>query len=149
MIAEREAARKAGLEAITTLGPVAEGNEPGHWGSKEPYLGEGLATTVQALLEAGAPPSPFKEVYSTMNGESYWAKEWGVTRIRNAGAFAEKENMNHPAEFYGDTGAASGLLLVALATIGQKKGYVESPALVYASSDFGGRAVTWVASIKS
>jgi 3-oxoacyl-[acyl-carrier-protein] synthase-1 len=149
LIAEREAAQKAGLEVIATLGPVAEGNEPGHWGSKEPYLGEGLAATVQALLAAGAPASPFKEVYSTMNSESYWAKEWGVTRIRNADAFAETENMNHPAEFYGDTGAASGLLLVALAAIGQRKGYVESPALVYASSDFGGRAATWVASIKS
>ena len=150
LICSREAAQKAGLEIIANVGPVAEGQEPGYWWwLDEPYLGEGLASTVQALLAAGAPPSPFKEVYSTMNGESYWAKEWGVTRIRNADAFAEKENMNHPAEFYGDPGAASGLLLVALAAIGQKKGYVESPALVYASSDFGGRAATWVASTKS
>ena len=149
MIATREAAQKAGLEAIACVGPVSAGNEPGHWESKEPYLGEGLSSTVQALLAAAPAPSPFKEVYSTMNGESYWAKEWGVTRIRNATAFVDGDRMNHPAEFFGDVGAASGPILVALAAIGQRQGYMESPALVYASSDFGGRAATWVASANS
>ena len=149
LIAEREAAQKAGFEVLARVAPVTEGHEPGFWGSKEPYLGEGLATTVQTLLAAAPPPNSFAEVYSTMNGESYWAKEWGVTRIRNASAMAEDERMNHPAEFFGDVGAASGPILVALAGIGQKSGYAKSPALVYASSDFGSRAATWVAPVSA
>ena len=145
LIAEREAARKAGFEVLARIAPVAEGHEPGFWGSKEPYLGEGLASTVQTLLASAPLDSPIQEVYSTMNGESYWVKEWGVTRIRNAQAMAEGERMNHPSECFGDVGAASGPILVALAAIGQKLAYARSPALVYASSDFGPRAATWVA----
>ncbi|MBK9989732.1 MAG: hypothetical protein IPP19_03070 [Verrucomicrobia bacterium] len=125
---------------LATFSGTALGFEPGFMGSTEPYLGEGLAGVVQKLLTENPTTTPIREVYSTMNGESYWAKEWGVARIRNAAAFAEGERMNHPAEYFGDLGAASGPILVGLAALGISHNYRQSPALVYASSDFGLRA---------
>ena len=149
LIARRPEAAKAGLPALAAVTPFAEGFEPGFWGSTEPYLGEGLSGAVQKLLGETPPPAPIREVYSTMNGESYWAKEWGVARVRSAAAFAEGEQINHPAEYFGDVGAASGPILAGLAAIGISQGYRQSPALVYASSDFGLRAAGFVTALQS
>jgi 3-oxoacyl-[acyl-carrier-protein] synthase-1 len=99
---------------------------------------------VQKLLEQTPPPVPIHTVYSTMNGETYWAKEWGVTRIRNVAAFAEKEAMRHPVQNFGDLGAAFAPVLTALAVAGQAGGYAPLPALVYGSSDAGQRAATLI-----
>ena len=71
-----------------------------------------------------------------MNGESHWAREWGVAFLRSRDAFVESHAMNHPADCFGDAGAASGALLAGLASLDASRG----PALVYASSDYGARA---------
>jgi 3-oxoacyl-[acyl-carrier-protein] synthase-1 len=52
--------------------------------------------------------------------------------------------MHHPADSFGDTGAACGPILVGLAALGIKAGYRRAPALVYGSSDRGLRAATIV-----
>jgi 3-oxoacyl-[acyl-carrier-protein] synthase-1 len=126
--------------ALAKLSPVAEGEEAGHLYSKEVYRGEGLAVAVQRLLQAGAAQGPIQEVYSSMNGENHWAKEWGVAFLRSSGAFLSEHGMHHPADCYGDTGAAAGPLMVGIAALGIKQGYRKSPALVYGSSDRGPRA---------
>jgi 3-oxoacyl-[acyl-carrier-protein] synthase-1 len=108
--------------------------------SPEPYRGEGLAIAVAQLVGSGDAPEPFAEVYSSMNGEGHWAKEWGVAAIRNQAALRPGHRMHHPADCYGDTGAAAGALMVGLAALGVVDGYRRSPCLVYASSDKGPRA---------
>ena len=135
LLASRPAATAAGLRPLATLSAPAEGFERGHLGSRETYKGEGLAATVQALVGAAPPPKPFASVWSSMNGESHWAKEWGVAFLRSRDAFADGHAMLHPADCYGDAGAASGALLAALASLDAAR----FPALVYASSDFGPR----------
>ncbi|MGD2154637.1 MAG: beta-ketoacyl synthase N-terminal-like domain-containing protein [Gemmatimonadales bacterium] len=140
LIASREAAAAAGLKAIASISAVADEFETGHLRSEEPYLGEGLARAVTKLIQTNAVKQPFCEVFSSMNGESYWAKEWGVTLVRNHNAFAEDHRIHHPADCCGDTGAASGPLMCALAAMGIRDGYYRSPCLVYASSDGGQRA---------
>jgi 3-oxoacyl-[acyl-carrier-protein] synthase-1 len=131
---------------LARISAVSSGEEAGHLYSKEPYKGEGLALTVQQLVDSGAFAGPIQEVYSSMNGENHWAKEWGVTRIRGNGTFATEHGMHHPASSCGDTGAASGPLMVGLASLGLRQGYRRGPVLVYASSDRGGRAAVSVAS---
>jgi 3-oxoacyl-[acyl-carrier-protein] synthase-1 len=129
-----------------TLSPVALGSEAGHLYSAEPYRGDGLATTLAQLLSSGFSSVPVADVFSSMNGESHWAKEWGVGYARNRGLFESEAKMHHPADSFGDTGAASGPLMVGLAALGVAAGYRRSPSLVYASSDRGGRAALTVAS---
>src|SRR5439155_16341288 len=140
LLADRGAASSAGLTPWAGVSAVALSTEPGHLYSEESYRGDGLAQAVQQLAQAGALVGPIREVYSSMNGENHWAKEWGVARIRSNGTFSAEHGMHHPADCYGDTGAACGPLLAGLAALGIKQGYRRSPALVYGSSDRGQRA---------
>jgi 3-oxoacyl-[acyl-carrier-protein] synthase-1 len=118
--------------------------EPGPLNSEVPYRGEGLAQVVSAVVASGTLPLPVREVYSSMNGEQHWAKEWGVSHLRNSSAFDPGHGLHHPADCTGDTGAACGPLMVGLAALGLAGGYRRSPCLVYGSSDDGARAAVGV-----
>jgi 3-oxoacyl-[acyl-carrier-protein] synthase-1 len=146
LLASPQAAAGRGLTPVARLSRVAAGFEAGHLGSAEPYRGDGLAATVAQLVALSAVEEPLQEVYSSMNGESHWAKEWGVTYIRNKALFRPDFDMHHPADTLGDTGAAAGPLMVGLAALGIKASYRRSPALVYGSSDRGPRAAVVVSS---
>jgi 3-oxoacyl-[acyl-carrier-protein] synthase-1 len=137
----------AGPAPLARVSWVAQAEEEGHLYSEQPYRGEGLASAIQQLFQSGAAGGPIQEVYSSMNGENHWAKEWGVAFLRSSGAFLPDHGMHHPADCYGDTGAASGVLLVGLAALGIKAGYRRSPALVYGSSDRGLRAALTVSAV--
>ncbi len=126
------------LVPLARVSSVATGIEAGHLYSDAPYRGDGLAAVFAQL--SGSFAQPFSEVYSSMNGESHWAKEWGVGFMRNRSAFTPEHGMHHPADCFGDTGAACGPLLTGLAAIGINNRYRRSPALVYCSSDRGSRA---------
>jgi 3-oxoacyl-[acyl-carrier-protein] synthase I len=45
--------------------------------------------------------------------------------------------LHHPAEYYGDAGAAAGPIMTAMAAIGLRRAYLSGPVLIYASSDRG------------
>ncbi|OLD92129.1 MAG: hypothetical protein AUG84_02150 [Chloroflexi bacterium 13_1_20CM_4_66_7] len=134
----------AGAGPLAAVTQVAQALENGHLYSEQPYRGDGLAVAIQQLVQLGAAAGPIQEVYSSMNGENHWAKEWGVAFVRNAPAFLQDHGMHHPADCYGDTGAACAVLMVGLAALGIKQGYRRSPALVYGSSDRGQRAAVVV-----
>ena len=146
LLASATAAVRRGLPIIARTSRVAVGFEPGHLYSDEPYRGDGLANTFQQLFAARGGAAAVAEVYSSMNGESHWAKEWGVGYIRNQGAFDQRHGMHHPADCYGDVGAASGTVMTGLAALGIRGGYRRSSALVYGSSDGGARAALLIQS---
>jgi 3-oxoacyl-[acyl-carrier-protein] synthase-1 len=131
--------------ALAALSGFGAGLETGHlYSEKKPYRGDGLAGAFAASLANGC--EPIRDVYSSMNGESHWAKEWGVAFMRSRAGFAEDHGMHHPADCHGDTGAAAGPMMVGLAALGIRDGYRRSPCLVYASSDRGARAAVVVTS---
>ena len=139
-LARREIAVNAGMPVLTGISTALTGFEPGHLYSDEPYRGQGLADVVSQLVRAGVVDSPIEEVYSSMNGENFWAKEWGVAFSRNRAAFRPNYRIHHPADSIGDTGAACGPLMAALAAHGLKARYRSTPSLIYGSSDDGPRA---------
>ena len=134
-----------GLKPLAQLMGSAQGHESGHLYADEKYLGEGLASTFAALLAEAPPPQPIASVYCSFNGERYWAREFGVARLRQSPAFAPDHQMEHPAECFGDLGSAHGPALAALAAHGVHHGYRRGPCLVYASSDHGDRAALLLA----
>jgi 3-oxoacyl-[acyl-carrier-protein] synthase-1 len=130
---------KAGAPgAFARLSGFGAAMEPGHLYSEQPYRGDGLAAVFAASLSNGT--GPVAEVYASMNGESHWAKEWGVGFMRSRAKFVEGHGMHHPADCHGDTGAAAGPLMAGLAALGIRDGYRRPPCLVYGSSDRGERA---------
>jgi 3-oxoacyl-[acyl-carrier-protein] synthase-1 len=152
LIGRDEASRRnkmaKGIPQLACIAPPSTGFETGHLYSKEIYRGEGLLDTLEDFFSKFPQSSSVKEIYSTMNGEIHWTKELGLA----LGCYNKElgtAEIRHPAENYGDVGAASGALLVILAAIGIIKGYRQSPALVYASSDHGDRAVTLVSAVEN
>ncbi len=135
------------ISPLASLSSVSIGYEEGHLYSEKPYLGDGLASTLEKLFQNGNIKETIKEVYSSINGENHWAKEWGVAFLRNSNFFDAAHGMHHPADCFGDTGAASGIILVILAIMGIKHGYRRRPALITCSSDFGNRAAVTVISL--
>lgn len=147
VITTRKEAAKRGLAPVASCSTVVVGYEEGHLYSEQPYQGDGLAGVFTGLFTHVNPDKPIAEVYTAMNGENHWAKEWGVAYLRNSTSFAPEHGIHHPAEFFGDTGAAAGILLGGLAAIGINKGYRGSPCLVTGSSDFGDRAAVIISTI--
>jgi 3-oxoacyl-[acyl-carrier-protein] synthase I len=126
---------------------TATGFEEGHLHSEKPYRGEGLSLTFKSLFNQF--PLKLETVYSTMNGESYWGKEWGVATIRYGEHLAEDYSFEHPADCYGDLGAASGPVMAALAMDSLENKSRKGPVLIYTSSDDGERAAIIIDKIKS
>ncbi len=128
------------LKPLALIGGSANGQESGHLYSDDSYLGDGLAQTLATLLAEAPPPAPIACVYASFNGERYWAREYGVARLRAADAFEPDNAVEHPAEVFGDLGAAHGAVLLALAAHGLAEGHGRAPCLVFASSDHADRA---------
>lgn len=118
-------------------------DEPGHRFSDEPYRGDGLSQAVNAAM-TNAGRQNIQQIWCSLNGENFGAKEWGVSFSRNHNYFAEETLMNHPAEYFGDIGAAFGPTLIALAGAAMKDQAKLDPMLVWTSSERAERAAVIV-----
>jgi 3-oxoacyl-[acyl-carrier-protein] synthase-1 len=119
--------------------------DPGNRYGDQPAKGEGLSEAIEKLLETlAAPPSPIHTTYAGLNGESFGAKEWGVARLRHNDLFDPASGIEHPADCYGDTGAAAGVLLLALAQRALADGRNPGSMLIWASSDRGDCGCTYL-----
>ncbi|PID43875.1 MAG: hypothetical protein CSB48_03565 [Proteobacteria bacterium] len=110
-------------------------SEPGHCYSDEICEGVGLSGAIgQAIQQAGSPG--IGTVFCSLNGEGVFAKEWGLSAIRVSTLFKDGLQIEHPAEYYGDIGAATVPSLYINALIGRAKDRVDGAVLIWAASDF-------------
>lgn len=149
LLTTRERCEREGLNAMGYVAGVGVAEEAGHRYSEEPYLGEGLAVAVAdaatQLAKAGATePAPL--VMAGLNGESFNAKEWGVAHVRNRELLAEELQVEHPAEYTGDMGAALAPIMMGVAAKWMATGHMPGPALVWASSDEAERGAVFIRS---
>jgi 3-oxoacyl-[acyl-carrier-protein] synthase-1 len=135
-------AKRTQREPLARIEAAATALEPGHRYSQEPYRGDGLDGAFRALFARA--PAPVHTVYAGLNGESMGAKEWGVAYVRHREHFADGFEVLCPAEHLGDTGAASGPLMLGLAAIALQRDYRRAPCLVWCSSDLGARGAAIV-----
>ncbi len=126
-------ARQHNGHVIALLQPAIS-EEKGHLFSKEPYRGDGLDLAFKASL-INQPEQGIHSVFSSMNGETHWAKEYGVAFARNSKSFRDSVSLEHPAEYYGDIGSATATSLIALAAEDLFKNDEAQAHLVYSSSD--------------
>lgn len=117
--------------------------ERGHRYSDEPYLGQGLDDAFKVAIANGS-GEKISTIFSTMNGESFFAKEFGVATIRNQSSLHEKCKHEHPIDCFGDMGAATAAVLIALAQHRLLKSKTITQNLVYCSSDIAGRGAICV-----
>ena len=129
LLATPQAVVKYSLMPKLYLGYPAVDQEPGHRFSQLPYRGGGLSEVFRRAL-AASPNIPIESIYSSLNGESFGTKELGVARIRNQGQLDLNIPVHHPADCFGDLGAAMAPILWGVVAQNEKR-----PSLIYCSSD--------------
>ncbi len=128
-------------ESRIVVNGVASAMDEGHRYGTAPAKGEGLDAALKQLRQrAGQLAGPIGTTFAGFNGESFDAKMWGVARLRNNDMFSPSMAIEHPADKYGDAGAATGAILLALAARSLSIGARQGPALVWAASDREPRA---------
>ena len=120
--------------------------EAGHRFSKEPYKGDGLAEAFTLALD-NCSNQTIKTIFASLNGENLGAKEYGVAVLRNSEHMDSNVILEHPADCFGDIGAAFGPVLLGLSSIGLQKAYLQGPILVYCSSEGEYRGATSIDTI--
>ena len=144
-----EGGGKAASGAAVISG-AASTTDPGHRYGTEPARGEGLAEALQLLRDrVTSPGGPIASTFTGLNGENFEAKLWGVARLRHNDLFSPDMTLEHPASCFGDTGAATGAILTALAAAALAAGHRKGPALIWAASDRGARGCTLVDTAKT
>lgn len=124
-----------------TVEAAASAQDPGHRSGTAPARGEGLAAAIELLRGRLADPgSVVGSTFAGLNGESFDAKQWGVARMRHADFFSPDATVSHPADCFGDAGAAMGALLLAIGARAIARGERRGPALIWAASDGETRA---------
>jgi 3-oxoacyl-[acyl-carrier-protein] synthase-1 len=139
LLGSEQTKQAMGLDKAAFLQPPGIASEPGHRYSDQPYKGEGLAEAVDLALTANG-HGPIQTVFAGLNGENFGAKEWGVAAMRNQPALDPDFRFEHPADCFGDTGAAVAPLLVGLAAVGLRDGTLSGPCLAWSSSEAEQRA---------
>ena len=88
---------------------AASAMDPGHRYGTAPAKGEGLADALAQLRQRMPPlPGPVSTTFAGFNGENFDAKLWGVARLRHSDFFSPAMVIEHPADVFGDAGAADG-----------------------------------------
>jgi len=144
VLAHPAVAGAAGNRAIAQA--AASAADPGHRAGTEPARGEGLAQALEQLRARLSDQTPVNTTFAGLNGESFDAKQWGVARLRHADFFAPAMLMEHPADCFGDAGAALGAVLLCLAAEAITSGTRSAPALVWAAADGESRACALLSS---
>ena len=100
LVSERVAssiAASQGKNALSAIYRPGLANEDGHRYSDQPYKGDGLSQAFQAAL-SNASQQITTTIFSSLNGENFGVKEYGVATTRNSKSFAEDVILKHPAD---------------------------------------------------
>lgn len=109
--------------------------EPNPWYGDRPCLAEGLTRALRSLLERPEHRVRTDLTLGDLNGEPWRAQEWAFAYLRTEALHSEPLNLWHPADLWGDTGAAAGALLTALAAYELSRDPLLERAVLWSASD--------------
>ncbi|SEN18521.1 3-oxoacyl-[acyl-carrier-protein] synthase-1 [Paracoccus alcaliphilus] len=141
LMAAPETARRLGLSPLLQVAGIGSGIETNLIRTEDIVLGDGLAEAFRGARAGLDPDRPVDQILCDMNGERYRGNEYGFAVLKSAGLFRDAADFIAPADCWGDVGAASGPLCVALVAEAVARGYSKGPlSLIWASSAAGQRA---------
>jgi 3-oxoacyl-[acyl-carrier-protein] synthase I len=142
LLASKEAAHRIGLSVLADIVEVATTIEKNRIKTETICIGEGLTSAFSTVVKGlKLPEEKISEIYCDMNGERYRVEEFVYTALRMQAAFVDVNDAQHPADCWGDVGAASGPLFACLAVASSQRGYANGPlALLWTSSEGGQRS---------
>jgi 3-oxoacyl-[acyl-carrier-protein] synthase I len=133
---EHQAVRR-GTRPLARVASVSIEREHAPILSDQPNTAGALTGALRKSLdEAGISAAGVGMVWSDLNGESYRAREWAFSEIRLG--FTTATELMHPADCYGDVGAATDASLLALAAMSHLTNWADGkPLVVFAGSEAG------------
>ncbi len=135
------AAQRAGLAPIARILGSATAWEANLIKTDAINLGEGLVQAVHDTVSVMQAQDRVNAIYCDINGERYRGEEWGFVCLKLARHFDDPADYCCAADCWGDMGAASGGLLLTLATQAAQRGYAAGRrSLLWTSSENGLRA---------
>jgi 3-oxoacyl-[acyl-carrier-protein] synthase I len=137
-----------GLPRLARLRAAATALEPNTLKASTPCCGEGLSAVLSAVTQRLCSEGGLvTDSYCDLNGERYRNEEFVYALLRTQHAFVDANAYICPADCFGDVGAASGLLYLALAVTAQSRRYAKGDhAVLWAGSDDGYRSAVTVTS---
>lgn len=139
-----ERAPGAGMRPLAWLAGSGVAEEPSA-GTEDASEGVGLTQALRKALAAAA-LEKFPRVVCDLNGDRYRAMEWAYSLVRALPHLKQDKQREpwgpeeterwHPAEYIGDSGAASGIVNVAWAITAMRKRYAGiDDALIWGGSE--------------
>ena len=129
-------ATERGLSPLAFIAQAGSAREANSYLSEKTSTGKGLTLALKQIIETECPPW----VLCDLNGEGYRAMEWGLVLNRMAATFDPLPRLDHPADCLGDSGAATGGLLLAGVAHAFGQGYHPADrALLWTAADDGKR----------
>lgn len=142
LLSSRESLRRHKLTPLGWIVGVETAFEQKRIKTESVCIGKGLTEAVHRLLDVlPTAESKINDMTCDQNGEAYRAVEQGFMLSRTMERFVDASDFLSPADCWGDVGAASGPLFIALATAAAQKGYAKGPStLVWTGSEGGERS---------
>jgi 3-oxoacyl-[acyl-carrier-protein] synthase-1 len=150
LIGSATVARRYGLTVLAGLSAAYTAVEPHPWYLGRSTQGRGLSEAIGGAFKHGLQEGKRADVtYCDLSGEPWRADEWSMAYLRTAAQHGDPLAIRHPADCWGDVGAASAPLLLVTALLDlQHRRARGDRALVWCASDtrpFRGAALLDVA----
>ncbi|MDY6993602.1 MAG: beta-ketoacyl synthase N-terminal-like domain-containing protein, partial [Pseudomonadota bacterium] len=118
LVCSKAFAQRYNLQPLAEIVALSQAMEPNPWYMGHATQGQGLTQTLHELFDQVVPPYPKKAdvVFCDLNGESWRVDEWGYAYLRTGRYHGEPLAIRHPADCWGDVGAATSTLLLGLST---------------------------------
>lgn len=142
IVASVARARALRLPALARIAGVGSAHETKTRDATSVCVGEALTQTIRdATAGLSLPDDKVVTTYCDINGERYRSEEFMYVPLRVWAPFVDANQFDTGVDAWGDVGAASGPLLVALAAVSGRRGWAKgSSVLVWTGSDSGERA---------
>jgi len=133
---------KSGRPLNIRVAAVSDGRDVPYLQTDIAPCGRGIAEAIVAAVAQGADTAAFPGLVVTdLNGNESRAADWGHALVQLRASFGEQSfEVWHPAQAFGETGAAAGMLAIGTVARAIERKYAPgSTALVLVSSDDGRR----------
>jgi 3-oxoacyl-[acyl-carrier-protein] synthase I len=117
---------------------IGVGVEPQPWFTEQPCAATGLTTALRAAFSESGESLRADRTWCDLNGEAWRVDEWMYAYIRTVNNQPEPLRLIHPADLWGDIGAASGALLLAMAAHTLHRSAQREAALIWCAADTSG-----------
>lgn len=136
LVASMEFTNRHNLKPLAMILSVVSGEEPNPFTSDGICIGEGLTKILHRTLAVLREGELANWTICDMNGESFRANEWMYAYLRTGPKHGDPLEIWHPADCYGDIGAASGLVLAGIGIAAWQRNYAHGcRSLIWTSSD--------------